>query len=137
MRKAFYLIPVLATVMTGCENTETSARDQYLTKADCIQEWSEEQCETYNDQYQDYNDQQQLTKYNDVYFYGPEYPQRWVNDGVEYGGRQSIRGFHGNPGSLKGVSSFSGRPGTIHNAGMSIATRGGFGGVGMGRASAS
>ncbi len=137
MKKPFYLIPVVATIMVGCTEQHEAARDQYLTKEDCIQEWSEQQCTTFNDQYQDYDDNGTLQTYNDIYFFGPEYPPRWVNNGVEYGGRQSINGFHGNPGSLKGVSSFSGRPGSLHASSLSSSARGGFGGVGMGRASAS
>ncbi|PPD55482.1 MAG: hypothetical protein CTY12_00470 [Methylotenera sp.] len=138
MKKPFYLVPVLATVLAGCsDGTTEAARDQYLTKADCVQEWSEEQCETYTDQYQDYDDNGNTANFSDVYFFGPEYPPRWVDNGVEYGGRQSIRGFHDNPGALRGVSSFSGRPGSISSSHMSGTARSGFGGVGMGRASAS
>lgn len=139
MRKPFYLVPVIATIMVGCsDNSSEAARDQYLTAEDCFQEWSREQCTQYNDQYQDYDDNGQPVNFNDVYFFGPEYPPRWIGpDGIEYGGRQSIRGFHGNPGSLRGVSSFSGHPGSLSAAHMSSTARGGFGGIGMGHSSGS
>lgn len=134
MRKPFYLVPVIATMLVACEssNQVEVGRDQYRSKEDCVQEWSEQQCETFVDNYRD--DDDGIT-YADTYYYGPEFPPRWIGpNGIEYGGRQSMAGFHGNPGALRGVSSLTGRPGALSGAHMSSSIRGGFGGMAMGHA---
>lgn len=133
MRKPFYVVPVIATILVGCESGVKVGRDQYQSKEDCIQEWSEQQCEVYVDQYVDDEDGK---TYGDTYVFGPEFPPSWIGpDGTSYGGRSSIRGFHGNPLLLKSVSTLSSRGiGSVHAGRMVSTIRGGFGGHAMGHA---
>lgn len=144
MKKPFYLVPVIATMLVGCGEDTEYVRDAYTSTQDCMTDWSYEQCNPIETQ--DYDEEGNVVTQNLIY--GPQYPNVWMMGNTSYGGRSSVVGYHG-PMNIQGSPSYvSGSPvpfsraiggikGTSNMVSSSsikgsVGIRGGFGSVGHG-----